>query len=85
MRPLSKLKNIGKTIEARLNEIGVFTEADLLQIGAAKAFKQIKENYPDKTIPICYYLYSFEGAILDLHWNDIPERRKKELLKGIGK
>ncbi|RGO83673.1 hypothetical protein DXA83_26080, partial [Bacteroides thetaiotaomicron] len=20
----------------------------------------------------CYYLYSLEGALLNLHWNDIP-------------
>lgn len=79
------VKNIGLTIAQRLTEIGVYTIADLQEMGAAKAYLKIKENYPDKTIPVCYYLYSFEGALLDLHWDDIPEERKKELLKAIGK
>lgn len=82
---LNGTKNIGPTIANRLYEIGVYTIADLQQMGAAKAYLKIKENYPNKTIPICYYLYSFEGALLDLHWNDIPEKSKTELLKAVGK
>ncbi|MGQ0827353.1 MAG: TfoX/Sxy family protein [Bacteroidota bacterium] len=85
MKVLSKLKNIGGTIEKRLNEIGIYTEGDLLKTGAVNAYKKIKENYPNKTIPVCYYLYSLEGALLNLHWDDIPEKRKKELLKAINK
>jgi DNA transformation protein and related proteins len=78
-------KNIGITLSKKLYEIGVYSVADLQQMGAAKAYLKIKENNPNKTISICYYLYSFEGALLDLHWDDIPKRRKQELLKAIGK
>ncbi|MEO1050372.1 MAG: TfoX/Sxy family protein [Bacteroidota bacterium] len=81
---LSKLKNIGKTIEKRLNEIGVYSKEDLETIGPVKAYRLIKENYPDKTIPVCYYLYSFEGALLNRHWDDIPEETKEELKKAAG-
>lgn len=76
---LSKAKNIGATIEKYLNEIGIFTLADLAETTPAEAFKKIRANYPEKTIPVCYYLYSLEGALLDLHWNDIPPELKKEL------
>lgn len=79
------VKNIGTTIAEKLAEIGIYSLADLQAVGAAKAYLKIKENYPDKIISVCYYLYSFEGALLDLHWDDIPEKRKKELLKAIGK
>jgi DNA transformation protein and related proteins len=82
---LKKAKNIGPTIANRLYEIGVYTIADLQKIGAAKAYLKIKENYPNKIIPVCYYLYSFEGALLNLHWNGVPEKRKIELLKAVGK
>jgi DNA transformation protein and related proteins len=82
---LKKAKNIGPTIAKRLTEIGVYTIADLHQMGASKAYLKIKEKYSDKTLPVCYYLYSFEGALLDIHWDDIPGKRKKELLKAIGK
>lgn len=79
------VKNIGLTIAKRLTEISVYNIADLQQMGSSKAYLKIKENYPNKTISVCYYLYSFEGALLNLHWGDIPEKRKKELLKAVGK
>ena len=75
---LRKAKNIGATIEKCLNEIGIFTLADLAEMTSVEAFKRIRENYPGKTIPVCYYLYSLEGALLDLHWNDIPSELKEE-------
>ena len=76
---LRKAKNIGATIEKCLNEIGIFTLADLAEMTSVEAFKRIRENYPGNTIPVCYYLYSLEGALLDLHWNDIPSELKEEL------
>lgn len=76
-------RNIGPTIAKRLNEIGVHTMAELHEVGPSKAYKAIKQLYPDKTLPVCYYLYSFEGALTDTHWNDIPEKRKQQLLKEI--
>lgn len=80
---LSRAKNIGKTIEKHLNEIGVFSLADLAEMTSIQAFRKIKENHKEKTIPICYYLYSLEGALLNLHWNDLPEELKEELRAGI--
>jgi DNA transformation protein and related proteins len=79
------IKNIGSTINKRLSEIGVNTLEDLQKIGAAQAYLKIKSHYPDKTLPVCYYLYSLEGALTNLHWDDIPETRKQILLKAIGK
>jgi DNA transformation protein len=57
----------------------VFTLADLEKMTSVEAFKKIRGNYPDKTVPVCYYLYSLEGALLNLHWNDIPSELKEEL------
>lgn len=76
---LRNVKNIGKTIEKYLNEIGIFTLADLAETTSAKAFIKIREQHPEKTIPVCYYLYSLEGALLNLHWNDLPSELKEEL------
>lgn len=78
---LSSLKNIGPTIERRLNEIGVFTRADLESKGAARAFQEIWKHNKSKSIPVCYYLYSLQGALLDRHWDDIPQSMKDNLLK----
>lgn len=57
----------------------MFTLADLEKMTSVEAFKKICGNYPDKTVPVCYYLYSLEGALLNLHWNDIPSELKEEL------
>ncbi len=82
-RNVEKLINIGNKIACRLNEIGISTEAELRHIGAAEAHRLIRNNYPEETLPVCYYLYSFEGALTDTHWNEIPKKRKQELREEI--
>ena len=79
-KSLAELPNIGPTIENRLNEIGVRTRADLTTLGPVNAYLRICARYPYQTIPVCYYLYSLQGALMDLHWDDLPERLKKDLL-----
>lgn len=76
---LAQLRNIGPTIRERLSEIGIETRADLQRIGPVKAYRRICENYPDQTIPVCYYLYSLQGALMDVHWDDLPGAVKDEL------
>lgn len=83
-RSLTDLKNIGKKIASRLNEIGVFSEDELRHVGAVGAHLMIKEKHPEETLSVCYYLYSFEGALIDKHWNEIGEQRKKQLKSQIG-
>lgn len=76
---LATLTNIGKTIEQRLNEIGVYTKDDLQRVGPVDAWKQIKSRYPERTIPVCYYLYSLQGALMGVHWDALPAEMKTEL------
>ena len=83
-RRVEELRNIGATIAQRLNEVGVFTEHDLRSIGAVEAHLRIRDRYPEKTLPVCYYLYSFEAALCDVHWDDLPEPRKRALRNQIG-
>ncbi len=83
-RNLTDLRNIGKKIAGRLNEVGIFSESDLRRVGAVDAHSMIKEKYPNETLPVCYYLYSFEGALTEKHWNEISEKRKQQLRAQIG-
>lgn len=82
-RKLVELNNIGKKIAGRLNEIGIFCEDDLRFIGAVSAHKMLKEKYPNETLAVCYYLYSFDSALCDKNWNDIGAKRKQQLKKSI--
>jgi DNA transformation protein len=83
-RSLTDLKNIGQKIARRLNDVGIFSEDDLRRVGPVGAHRMIKETYPDETLPVCYYLYSFEGALTDKHWNEVGEKRKQQLKAQIG-
>ena len=74
-------KNIGPTIGKRLNELGIFTLADLAEVTPVKAYQTLTKKYPNKTFPVCYYMYSLEGALVDLHWDDLPQTEKNRLLK----
>ncbi len=80
---LKSAKNIGLTIEKHLNAIGINYLEDLKRLTPAKAYKKICKSNPGKTFPVCYYLYSLQGAIMDLHWNDLPEEIKQNLKKHI--
>jgi DNA transformation protein len=83
-RPLKGLINIGPTIAARLGEVGVFTVDDLRRIGVVKAFQRVRANNPDKHIPVCYYLYSLQGALQGVHWDALPDRTKLKLTREAG-
>jgi DNA transformation protein and related proteins len=82
---LKGAKNIGATILKQLNKIGIFTLADLTGITPAKAYLKICKHNPGKTFPVCYYLYSLQGALLDMHWDNLPKKMKQELLKEAGR
>ncbi len=83
LKDLTGLTNIGTTIAQRLNDVGIYTEAALREAGPAEAFRRIERAHPGATIPICYYLYSLEGALSGVHWDDVPEQRKRELLDAV--
>ena len=81
---LSAMRNIGATVERRLNEIGVFCREDLEGIGPAAAYRKMKLNYPNATLSRCYYLYSLEGALRDVHWDKLPDATKRQLSEEAG-
>jgi DNA transformation protein len=83
-RKLTDLRNIGKKIAGRLNAVGIYTEDELRAAGAVKAHRMIVKAYPEETLPVCYYLYSFQGALDDKHWNDIGIERKHALKESLG-
>ena len=81
---VEELQNIGNTIAKRLNQIGVYTEDDLRAIGPVDAHKKIRDAYPKARLPLCYYLFSFEGALQGKRWDSIGEKRKEELKELLG-
>jgi DNA transformation protein len=84
-KPLIACTNLGPTIVKTLNAVGVRTLDDIRRTGPARIYQKLEATFPNRTFPVCYYLYSLEGALTDTHWDDIPERRKRELLREIGR
>ncbi|MBW3505785.1 MULTISPECIES: TfoX/Sxy family protein [unclassified Pseudomonas] len=73
---LQHLKNLGKTSAQWLHAVGIHSASDLRRLGAVDAYRAVKARgfRASKVL-----LYAIEGALLDVHWNDIPAQRKEEL------
>lgn len=76
MSQLSSMPNIGKTLENRLNNVGISTSEELAKIGSEDAFIKIRIN--DNTA--CFnMLCALEGAIQGIRWHNLDNSTKKDL------
>ncbi len=78
MGELSKLPNIGKTVEGQLYQVGITTEAELKAAGAKEAW--LKIQMIDESACI-HRLLALEGAIQGVKKTELPEEVKAELKK----
>jgi len=76
MGELSKLINIGKSVEAQLNQVGIHTRDDLIKAGSKEAWLSIKRIDDSACIN---RLYALEGAIQEMRWHDLPSVVKRDL------
>jgi len=74
---LLHLKNLGMSSVNILHAIGVNTREDLKNLGSVEAYRRIKA----RGIKVSkVMLYAVEGALLDLHWNELDINLKKRLV-----
>ncbi|PWB31216.1 competence protein TfoX [Pseudomonas sp. SDI] len=73
---LQHLKNLGKTSAQWLHAVGIHSASDLRRLGAVDAYRAVRTRgfRASKVL-----LYAIEGALLDMHWNEIPLERKEAL------
>ena len=76
MGELSKLPNIGKIVEKQLNDVGINTVDDLINIGSKEAWLRIKEVDESACIN---RLMALEGAIQNIRWHNLSDDDKKNL------
>lgn len=80
MAELTSLKNIGKEIERKLKSVGINSAEELKEIGSKDAFFRLKLKYPE----ICLvHLYTLEGAIDNIEYNQLSNETKKDLKEFI--
>lgn len=76
MGELSTLPNIGKTVEQQLNEVGIETIKQLVEIGSKQAWLRIRSIDDSACIN---RLYALEGAVEGIRWHNLSEEVKAEL------
>ena len=72
-----KLRNIGPKSAAWLRQVGLRSLDDLAAIGAVEAYMKVRRA---GFKPSFNLLYSLEGALLDCHWQEVPDARRQELV-----
>ena len=76
MGELSKLPNIGKVLEKQLNDVGINTNDDLINLGSKEAWLRIKEIDDSACLN---RLMALEGAIQNIRWHNLSEEDKDNL------
>ena len=76
MGELSKLPNIGKVVEKQLNDVGINTVDELIDIGSKEAWLRIKEMDESACLN---RLMALEGAIQNIRWHNLSEEDKENL------
>ena len=78
MGGLSKLPNIGKSVEEQLNQVGITSLEELKAVGAKNAWLKIQEI--DEAACI-HRLMALEGAIHGVKKTMLPDEVKADLKK----
>ena len=72
---LGSMKNIGKEMERKLQSVGICSAEELIQIGSQEAFLRLRLQFSN----VCLvHLYTLQGAIDDVSYNQLPEEVRKE-------
>lgn len=78
---LQTLRNLGRTSAQWLHAAGIRDERTLRELGAVQAFRNVRAR---GFRPSLVLLYAIEGALLDVHWNQLSiahKTRLRELLE----
>lgn len=73
---LQHMKNLGKTSAQWLHAVGIHSANDLRRLGAVDAYRAVRARGFRASMVL---LYAIEGALLDVHWNDLPPGLKDQL------
>ena len=78
---LAQLKNLGAASVNILHAIDIHTYEHLKEIGPVGAYLQIKQRgiHVSKVM-----LYALQGALLNVHWNELSPDLKQQLLEDAG-
>ena len=70
------MPNIGKVVEKQLNDVGINTVDDLVNLGSKEVWLKIKEIDDSACLN---RLMALEGAIQNIRWHNLSEEDKDNL------
>jgi DNA transformation protein len=72
-----KMRNIGPKSAAWLRQVGLRSLDDISGVGVVEAFMKVRRAGFKPSLNL---LYALEGAVLDCHWQEVPDARRTELV-----
>ena len=72
-----KMRNIGPKSAAWLRQVGLRSLDEISGTGVVESFMKVRRAGFKPSLNL---LYALEGAILDCHWQEVPEARRTELV-----
>ena len=81
--PLRQLPNIGEKLSKLLRMEGVKCAEDIARLGPPVLYQRLQARF-ERRLPVCYYLYSLEGAMRGIHWDALTPEEKCRLRKAAG-
>ena len=81
LRRIASLKNLGPKSAERIVAVGIGGPDEIRELGAAVVFHRVKSGFPDSTS--LNLLWALQGALMEIHWHDIPDEIKRQLLSEV--
>jgi hypothetical protein len=79
--PIENLRNIGAASAVWLREAGMGTIADLRCVGAAVAFRRVRQNEPRASLNL---LWALAAGLDDRDWRALSDDERSRLLSEVG-
>ena len=78
---LTSLRNIGPKSARWLESVGIHSPEELFDLGPVESYKRVKSAYPQEVS--LNMLYTLQGAVMDLPWNELPPDIKHKLNREV--
>ncbi len=78
---IASLKNLGSKSAAQIVAVGIDGPDEIRIVGAADVYHRVKSRFPNSTS--LNLLWALQGALMEIHWHDIPDDIKRQLLAEV--
>lgn len=81
LRRIASLKNLGPKSAEQIVAVGIDGPDEIRELGAVVVFHRVKSRFPASTS--LNLLWALQGALMEVHWHDVPDEVKRQLLAEV--